>query len=170
AHDLALLHAELLYVLGGELERLAAVERRAVEVRLHAGVVGLEPAAGGQADGELGVERLDRRVVLHDGERGGWALERLGPESAVQERRAGMVLRGARPLDAAELLEPLEGHPRVHRAERTALVPGGLRRDFTPVIAQAPGKLGQDPDVVARVARRVERLAHALHTPLRARH
>ena len=60
AHDLALLEQHALGVLGREVERLAAVQRRAVAVRLHAGVVRLEPAAGGEPDRVLGVERLER--------------------------------------------------------------------------------------------------------------
>ena len=77
-------------VLGREVERLAAVQRRAVAVRLHARVVGLEPPAGGEADRVLGVERLEGRLVL-DGARTapGSPSQRLRPQALVQERRAG---------------------------------------------------------------------------------
>ena len=53
-------------VLGREVERLAAAQRRGVAAGLHAGVVGVEPAAGGEPEREVGVEPVDRRVVLDD--------------------------------------------------------------------------------------------------------
>ena len=88
AHDLALLEQHALGVLGRDVERLAAMQRRAVAVGLHARVVRLEPAAGGQAHRVLGVERLERRLVHDRRERRRLALERLGPQPRVQERRA----------------------------------------------------------------------------------
>ena len=78
-----------------------------------------------------------------------------------------MLLVPARPLDAAELLEPRVAHAGVHRRERTQLVPDVLRasgcRGRRP---SRRAELVDDLDVVARLARRVERLAHALHAPL----
>ena len=100
ADDLALADLEPLGVLGRELERLAAVERRAVAVRLRAGVERLEPAAGRETDRVVGVERLERRLRLDDAERRARPLDRLGPEPLVEEERAGVLLVGARPLQA----------------------------------------------------------------------
>ena len=170
AHDLALLEQHALGVLGRDVERLAAVQRRAVAVGLHARVVRLEPAAGREADRVLGVERLVGRLVLDRRERRGLALERLGPEARVQERRAGALLVRARPLDAAQRLELLVAHAAVHRRERAQLVPGLLGGRLAPAEAHALGDRADDPAVVARLAGRVERLAHALHAALGVRH
>ena len=92
AHDLAVGELEPLGVLGREVERLAAVQRRAVEVRLHAGVVRLEPPAGREPDRVLGVERLERRPRASTTENGaGGPAERRRPRAA----RAGTASRDA---------------------------------------------------------------------------
>ena len=132
AHDLALLEQHALGVLGRDVERLAAVQRRAVAVGLHARVVRLEPAAGGQPHRVLGVERLERRLVLDRRERRRLALERLGPEARVQERRAGALLVRARPLDAAERLELLVAHAARASARASAARPTPPRRSAGP--------------------------------------
>ncbi len=92
------------------------------------------------------------------------------PQPRVQEQGAGVLLVGTRPLDAAELLEPFPAHAGVHRAERTQLLPCAERGDVAPVGAHALRELGDDPDVVLGVARRLERLAHPLHAALGVRH
>ena len=51
-------------ILRGQIQRLAAAQRRGVAARLHAGVERVEPAPGGQAQRELVVELVDRRLVL----------------------------------------------------------------------------------------------------------
>ncbi len=95
AHDLALLDQQPVGVLRRQVERLAAVQRRVVAVRLGAGVVRLEPAAGGEAQRVLGVERLVRRLVLDDRERRQHALDRdraraaRGGSSSPDGRRRG---------------------------------------------------------------------------------
>ena len=81
-----------------------------------------------------------------------------------------MLLVGARPLEPAVLLEPGVAHPRVHRRERAQLVPHLLGDRLRPVVAEPARELGDDPHVVARLARRIERLADALHAPLAVRH
>ena len=59
--------------------------------------------------------------------------------------------------------------PRVHRRERAQLVPRLLGARLPPVEAHALGDRADDPAVVARLAGRVERLAHALHAALGVR-
>ena len=58
----------------------------------------------------------------------------------------------------------------MHRAERAQLVPGLLPARMPPVGAQPARELGQDPRVVARIARRFECLSNALNAPLGVRH
>jgi Protein involved in mRNA turnover and stability len=88
----------------------------------------------------------------------------------VDEERARVVLVHARPLDAAELLEPPVAHPRVHRRERAQLVPDVLGGSRAEIVTEAATELVDDLDVVARLARRVVRLAHALHASLARGH
>ncbi len=57
-------------------------------------------------------------------------------------------------------------HAAVHRRERAQLVPGLLGGRLAPVGAHAVGDRADDPAVVARLAGRVERLAHALDAAL----
>ena len=87
--------------------------RAAVAARLHAGVVRVEPAPGGEPQRELLGQRLDRRVVDHDAERcrATAVVGVVRPQPAVQVRRLEPVLEVARPLDAAQLLEPLHDMP-----------------------------------------------------------
>ena len=54
-----------------------------------------------------------------------------------------MLLVGARPLDAAQLLQPRVAHAAVHRAERAQLVPRLLRRRLAPVVAEPLRELGR---------------------------
>ena len=88
----------------------------------------------------------------------------------MQKRRARIVLVFARPLNATERLEPFPAHAPVHRRQRAQLVPRLLRRRDAEVAAQPLRQLADDPDVVLRVARRVERLPAPLHPPLAVRH
>ena len=83
--DLAGLDAEALGVLRAQVERLAAAQRRAVEARLHAGVVGVQAPAGGQPDREVVVELVDRRGPRRDRERRERAADGLVPQAPVQE-------------------------------------------------------------------------------------
>ena len=107
ADALALGQAEPLGVLRADVERLAAPQRRRVAARLDAGVVRVEAAAGRQPDREVVVELVDRRVVVDRDERHAIARDRVLPEPAVEEQLARVVLVVARPLEPAELLEPL---------------------------------------------------------------
>src|SRR5689334_23058249 len=81
-----------------------------------------------------------------------------------------MVLVGARPLDAAELLEPVVAHPTVVGRDRAQLVPNVLCARATEVVAEPARELVDDLDVVAGLTGRVERLADALHAALARRH
>ena len=56
------------------------------------------------------------------------------------------------------------------RRERAQLVPDVLRARAAEVVAEPARELVDDLDVVARLARRVERLAHALHAALARGH
>ena len=110
--------------------------------------------------------------MLDDGERGRLAsVSRIvGPQAAVEVRGLERVLREAGPLDAAELLEAGVAHAAVHRRERAQLVPHVLGDRLWPLAAEAARDLGEDPQVVARLARRLDRLAHPLHPTLAVRH
>ena len=67
-------------VLGRQVERLAAPPRVLVATRLDAGVVRVQVAAGRQADREVVVEAVDRRVVLDRHERRPVARDRVLPQ------------------------------------------------------------------------------------------
>ena len=73
--------------------------------RLDARVVSVEATAGGEADREVVVQRIDRWRPLHHRERCGGTLHGVVPKPCVEERRAWMLVVGTRPLDAPELLE-----------------------------------------------------------------
>src|SRR6185369_7889160 len=165
--ELAVGEAQPRRVLRRDVERLAASQRRRVAAGLDAGVVRVEAAAGRQADREVVIELVDRRVVLDREERRPVARYRIFPEPAVEEELTGVVLVVARPLEPAQLLEPPVGHPGVDWREAPDLVPDVLRRGRPPVVAHPPGELVYDPEVVAGLAGRVERLADTLDAPLR---
>ena len=115
--------AVALAVLGREQDRLAAdVQRRREAVRLDARVEGLEPAPGREAQREIVVEQVDRRVVLDRLERRA-LRDDLVPEPAVDEQRARILVVPARPLDPAELLEPLRSSCPHASARATAARP-----------------------------------------------
>ena len=57
----------------------------------------------------------------------------------------------------------------MHGAEAAELVPGLLGGRHAEIVPEAAGELAEDPDVVARLARRVERLPDALDAALAAR-
>src|SRR5438552_19067910 len=80
-----------------------------------------------------------------------------------------MVLVVARPLQPAELVEALVGHPGVDRRKRAELVPRVLGGLPAPVGAHPPGDLLDDPEVIASLARRLERLADTLDPSLTVR-
>src|SRR5262249_10152915 len=141
----------------------------AVAAGLDARVVRVEPAARRQSDREHFVQLVHRWVVLDGHERGAVAGHRVLPQPAVEEQLARMALVPAWPLDAAEPREPRVGHAGEDRRERADLVPGVFGAGPAPVAAHPPGELLDDPEVVARLARRVERLADPLDAPLRVR-
>ena len=101
AHPLAVGEAQPRDVLGRQVERLAPPPRVLVAARLDAGVVRVQVAAGRQADREVVVEAVDRRVVLDRHERRPVARHRVLPQPRVEEQLARVVLVLARPLDPA---------------------------------------------------------------------
>jgi hypothetical protein len=143
--------------------------RAAVATGLHAGIERVEPAAGREEQRELLVDLVDRRLLDDDAERGEAAPRGrvVGPQPPVQPARLEAVLVEARPLDPAQLVEAGVAHPGVHRREPADLVPhvlGGLiRLAVVPGVAELAGEVEDDLDVVAGLARRVERLAAQLH-------
>ena len=80
-----------------------------------------------------------------------------------------MRLVPAWPLDPAQLLEAAVAHSGEGRGQHADLVPGVLGGRLAPVVAHAAGELEDDPEVVAGLARRLERLADALDAPLAVR-
>src|SRR5262249_56464442 len=96
ADHLALAKAIAIGVFRRDVEALAAAERRAIAGGLHAGVVLLEPAPCGQAQRKLGVEAIDRRIVLHRDERHARTANRPLPQPAVQEHLPRLLLAVAR--------------------------------------------------------------------------
>ena len=169
ADALAFGQAEPLGVLGADVERLAAPQRRRVAAGLDAGVVRVEPAPGREADREVVVELVDGRVVVDRDERDAIARDRVLPEAAVEEQLARVVLVVARPLQPTELLQPLVRHAGMDRRQRSDLVPGVLGGLPAELLAHPSGELRDDPQVVAGLAGRVERLADALDPPLGVR-
>ena len=87
----------------------------------------------------------------------------------MEEQLARVRLVPARPLDAAERLQARVGHAAVDRGDGADLVPRPLRGRLAPVVPHAPRDLVDDPEVLARLARRVERLADPLDAPLGVR-
>ncbi len=163
--------AETRGVLGGHVERLAAVQRREIAAALHARVERLQPAAGGENERVLVVRLLDRTFVMDDGERReAAALGRIVvPEPRVEELRSRVLLVGTRPLNAVELFETLVGHARELRRERADFVPHVFRRRRTPVVAEALGELRHDPDLVASFAGWFDGLSTTLNATLAVR-
>jgi hypothetical protein len=153
-------------ILRRQVERLADVQRRLVAARLHARVVRLQTPARRQQQRKLAVRPFDRRIVVHDAERRGRPAARRFPQPPVKERLTGMLLVGTRPLESAHLLETRVAHAAGEMGSDGAeLVPDLLRRRFAPVVTQPPGDLRDDPQLVARARRRIDRLAHALDAP-----
>ena len=136
-HDLSVLDPEPLSVLGREIERLAAVQRRAVQVRLRTGVVGLEPPARGQADREVLVEFVDRRLERRHAERRQRPLDRVLPQPAVEVLRSRVILGRARPLQPAVLGQPVVRACRRASGSAFAARPTPLRGGVTPVEPEA---------------------------------
>ena len=85
----------------------------------------------------------------------------------MEEQLAGVGLVVARPLDAAELLEPRVAHPGVDRRQATDLVPDGFGVGLAPAAAHPVGQVEDDRQVVAGALGRFDRLANALDAPLR---
>src|SRR2546430_659431 len=98
----------------GKIERLVAAEGGAVALGLHACVIRIEAAPGGQTDGIVFVKLVDGQFELDCAERRARTDERSVPEAAVQIHLARMRLVGAGPLDTTELLQTAVAHTRVH--------------------------------------------------------
>ena len=88
-----------------------------------------------------------------DGGEPGPAVGEEEPTILEQTRRAGMILGGDRPEQAARLLQPLVGHPRVV-GDATGARSSKLLEDVLdgvegePLgVSEAAGDLGQDPPV-----------------------
>ena len=142
-------------VLRGDVERLAASQRRRVARRLDARVVRVEPAAGREADREVVVEPVDRRVVL-DGHERGTRSPAPGPPTAAS---GGTARRGGSRRSTATGCRPAlrAGRSSSRRASATGsaeLVPGVLGPGPAPVAAHPARELGDD-----RTGRRARRRA-----------
>src|SRR6185312_14239359 len=99
------------------------------------------------------------------------ALRRiLVPETRMEKRRARMILVRTWPLQPAQCLEARVAHAGELRRERTNFVPDIFGRRLSPIDTHASRDLAHDPDLVARVARRIDRFAHPLHATLAIRH
>src|SRR2546429_3784777 len=72
----------------------------------------------------------------------------------------------AGPLNAAEFLKTLVTHARMHRTQRTQLVPNRLRIRFAPIAAKPLRQFVDDFHVVAHVVGQRHGGAHALHAAL----
>ena len=84
----------------------------------------------------------------------------------MEEQLARVVLVVARPLEAAQLLEPAVAHPGVDRRQASDLVPDRLGVGLAPGAAHPVGQVEDDRQVVAGAGRRRDRRAHALDAPL----
>ena len=166
AHDLTFGQVEPEDVLRAQVQRLVAALGGREPARLHAGVVGVQVSPGGEADGVVLAERIDRRVMLNRHERCAIAGHGIGPQAGVQERLAGVRLVVARPLESVLGREARVAHAGVRRREGAELVPDSLGPRLAPVVAQPSRDLEDDPDVVAGIAGRVEGLADALDAAL----
>src|SRR5213075_975674 len=74
------------------------------------------------------------------------------------------------PLQPRARVQPRVGHSREHRRQRAHLVPRILGARVAEVMAVSLRDLRDDPEIVARFARRLERLSHTLHSALAVRH
>ena len=101
-------------IFGREIERFVAAQRRSIASGLHSGVVGIEAAAGGEADRILLVQLIYRRFKFRRAERCAGAEHWSLPQAAVEIQFARMGFVVAWPLDAAELFEARVTHARVH--------------------------------------------------------
>ena len=87
----------------------------------------------------------------------------------MQEQLTRVIEVVARPLEAAEFLEPRVAHPGVDRRQATDLVPDGFGVGLAPCAAHPVGQVEDDRQVVAGALGRLDRLAHALDAPFRVR-
>ena len=157
-------------VLGRDVERLAAPQRRGVAGGLDAGVVRVEAAAGRQADREVVVELVDRRVVVDRHER--HAVARApGPP------RAGC---GGTARPGGSRRSTATGARRAPRAARSSSrrgpATGGGPRPRRPRRRRRPSRApirSASSKMIPRSSRRPPggstRLAHALDAPLGVR-
>ena len=168
AHGLALDQPQTPRIFAGDVERLPPSERRGQTAGLDARVVRVEPPPGGENEGELIIGPLDRRPVLDHREGRGGPEPRLVPQTAMQEQLPRMLLVVTRPLQPSMLFEPPVAHAGEDRRKRAHLVPDLLSTRIAPVVTETSRDPAQDPELVARVARGIERLAHALDAALAA--
>ena len=147
-----------------------AAQRRREAPALLSGVVRIQVPPRRQADGIFLVQLIHRRLEFDDAERGARANQRFAPQPAVQIEFARMRLIVAGPLNAAEFLKTLVTHARMHRTQRTQLVPNRLRIRFAPIAAKPLRQFVDDFHVVAHVVGQRHGGAHALHAALAARH
>src|SRR4030095_6647722 len=100
----------------------------------------------------------------------GRPASRLRPQPRVQEGLAGMILVRTRPLQAAERFEPRVAHTaREVRRDHTEFVPDSFGGPLAPVVAETLRELRDDPQLVFRAGRRIDRLPDALHAALAVR-
>ena len=89
----------------------------------------------------------------------------------MEELGAGVRLVGAWPLETAERLQPGVAHAARERGRhRPELVPHRFRGGLAEVHAEPLRDLRHDPEFVLGAARRLDRLAAALHAALAVRH
>ena len=116
-------------------------------------------------------ERVHRRLVLHRRERRPRPHARAPPRGG----RGGSALPGWFSSGHGHWMPPSSSRraydipPCMGERERTSFQTSSERR-LSPIVPQPPRQVAQDRDVVAGLARGLERLAHALHAPLAARH
>src|SRR5262249_19324362 len=123
AHFFAFAKVIPLSVLRRKFQGLLAPERRGVLSRLHASVERIQAAAGGEADGVFVGKGIDGRLKFDRTERRAWSDKGGSPQAAMQKHFAGMRLVVARPLNPAELFEPLVAHPSMHGTQLAQFVP-----------------------------------------------
>ena len=73
-------------------------------------------------------------------------------------------------MNAIQRFKPGVAHSSVNGAERAHFVPDALCVWLSPVVAQPPGYIEQDRDIVASARRRFQRFSHSLNAALAVRH
>src|SRR5689334_15966688 len=88
------------------------------------------------------------------------------PEPRVQRWAAGVIECRTRPLQPVQLLEALVAHATVPRGEALDFLPDFRGRWRSPILPKPFCQCGENIDVISCGARRVQRLAHPLHSSL----